>query len=92
MIKRPTIKGKGADFFLEQAKSELPKQKATFYLPKPLIDKLDDVWVDLRAKYRKLNKSDIASIAIEECLFEYEENHQDSKLLDHLNGKTSQQQ
>lgn len=88
--KRPTIKGKGADFFFEQKKST-EQGKATFYFSRDLIDKIDDVWVDLRKTYRKLRKSDIARIAIEDLVRDYADKQQDSKLLQHLNVKTSRQ-
>ena len=90
--KRPTIKGKGADFFLDQDKSGDSLQgKATFYIPEVLIEKLDDVWVDLRKSNRKLKKSDIARIALEEILKDYEEKHQDSKLSEHFSVEPSHQ-
>ena len=63
--------------------------KVTFYLPKELVDKLDEVWLDLRRTYKKLRKSDIARIALEEILSDYEGKQQNSKLLKHLNVKTS---
>ena len=91
--KRPTIKGKGADFFFEQQKpDDLGQRKATFYLPRYLVDRLDDVWLDLRKTHKKLRKSYIALIALDELLRDYENLHQDSKLLEHLNVKTSKQQ
>jgi len=72
--KRPTIKGKGADFFFTGKDEKLEKpqtlkpEKATFYFPKTLISKLDDVWLDLRRTHKKLRKSDIARMALEELL------------------------
>ena len=91
--KRPTIKGKGMDFFFKEEKPQILKQsKATVYLPQTLIDNLDDVWLDLRRTYKKLRKSDIARIAFEELLKDYDEKHQDSKLVEHLNVKISKQQ
>ena len=90
MTKRPTIKGKGADFFLEEKEIRYPEQrKATFYIPETLIDNLDSVWLDLRKTHRKLKKSDIARIAFEQLLRDYKENHQDSMLIEHLDVKTS---
>ncbi len=90
MTKRPTIKGKGADFFLEKKEIRFPEQrKATFYIPETLIDNLDSVWLDLRKTHRKLKKSDIARIAFEQLLRDYKEKHQDSMLIDHLDVKTS---
>ncbi len=90
MTKRSTIKGKGADFFLEEKEIRPPEQrKATFYIPETLIDNLDSVWLDLRKTHRKLKKSDIARIAFEQLLRDYKEKHQDSMLIDHLDVKTS---
>ena len=86
--KRPTIRGKGADFFLGHEKT-VKQQKATFYLPRDLTDRLDDIWVDLRRTHKKLKKSDIARIAFEELLNDYEEKCQDSRLLEHIDVKTS---
>ena len=91
--KRLTIKGKGADFFFEEERLRVLKQvKTTFYLLQTLIDNLDNVWLDLRRNHKKLKKSDIARIALEELLKDYDEKHQNSKLLEHLNVKTSKQQ
>lgn len=87
---RPTIKGKGADFFFEHEKAA-ERGKATFYFSRHLITKIDDVWVDLRKTHRKLRKSDIARIALDELIKDYEEKHQDSILLQHLNVQTSGQ-
>ena len=42
--------------------------KATFYLPSPLLEKLDEVWLTLRRKNRKLKKSDIVRNALEKEL------------------------
>ena len=89
--KRPTIKGKGADFFLKQEETKLQEQrKATFYIPETLIDNLDSVWLDLRKTHKKLKKSDIARIAFEQLLRDYKEKHQNSALLEHLNVRTSE--
>lgn len=88
MTKKPTIKGKGADFFLKQEEIRSTEQrKATFYIPETLIDTLDSVWLDLRKTRRKLKKSDIARVAFEQLFRDYEEKHQDSILLEHLNVK-----
>ena len=90
MTKRPTIKGKGADFFLEHQQIKPTEQrKATFHIPEALIDNLDSVWLDLRRTHRKLKKSDIARVALEQLLRDYEEKHQDSMLIEHLNVETS---
>ena len=100
--KRPTIKGKGADFFfapLEKPQSKVVKfnqkttpavsglkqGKMTAYLPQILIDKVENVWLDLRRTHRKLRKYDITRIAFEELLSDYDKEHQNSKLVKHLN-------
>jgi len=93
MTKRPTIKGKGANFFLGQEKTKSTEQrKATFYIPETLIDDLDSVWLDLRKTQKKLKKSDIARVALEQLLRDYKEKHQDSMLLQHLNVKIPRHQ
>lgn len=79
--KRPTIKGKGADFFFtgkDEKPQTLKPEKATFYLPETLISKLDDVWLDLRRTHKKLRKSDIARMALEELLKDYDKRQQNS--------------
>ena len=55
--------------------------RATFYLPPALVESLDDVWLDLRRTNRKLRKSDIVRIALEQTLQEYQNERENSKLL-----------
>jgi hypothetical protein len=81
--KRPTIKGRGAEIFLGRENS-IPEQqhavtpadqygdKATFYLPADLLDRLDTVWMNLRKSNRKLRKSHLVKDLIEKGLKEYE--------------------
>ncbi len=91
--KRPNLKGKGVDFFLEEEKhvtSEVTQSKVTFYLPSILLDKLDKLWLDLRRKNRKLKKSEIARIALTEIIQDHEKKQQNSVLSQHLTNKTSQ--
>ena len=48
--------------------SELQKpviDKATFYLPADLLDRLDRIWMEQRRKNRKIRKSDIVKEALE---------------------------
>lgn len=48
--------------------SELQKSsidKATFYLPADLLDRLDRIWMEQRRKNRKIRKSDIVKEALE---------------------------
>ncbi|MBA7493696.1 hypothetical protein ES702_04258 [subsurface metagenome] len=74
MKKRLTLKGKGADIFLREdprqpkTKAATTKEKATFYLPPPLLASLDDAWFTLRKNNRKIRKSDIVRSALEEFL------------------------
>lgn len=74
MKKRPTLKGKGADIFLGgqpkqfKKKTVFEKEKATFYLPPPILARLDDAWFKLRKNNRKARKSDIVRDALEEFL------------------------
>ncbi len=53
--------GRGAD-----------KEKATFYLPIEVLDQLEGVWHDLRrVTRRKIKKSDIVSIALQNAADEF---------------------
>ena len=63
--------------------------KATFYLPVDLIDDLEDAWLNLRGKYKdkKVAKSEIAQIALQEIIKEWEENQDNSILVKRLTGK-----
>jgi len=83
--KRPTIKGRGAEIFLGKEASTPEKQhtvipaeqygdKATFYLPADLLERLDTVWMNLRKSNRRLRKSHLVKNLIEKGLKEYETN------------------
>ena len=63
--------------------------KATFYLPVDLIDNLEDTWLSLRAKYKdkKVAKSEIAQIALQEIIKEWEKKQDNSILVKRLTGK-----
>ena len=63
--------------------------KATFYLPIDLIDNLEDTWLSLRGKYKnkKVAKSEIAQIALEEIIKEWEQKQDNSILVKRLTGK-----
>jgi len=63
--------------------------KATFYLPVDLIDDLEDTWLSLRGKYKnkKVAKSEIAQIALQEIIKEWEEKQDNSTLVKRLTGK-----
>ena len=63
--------------------------KATFYLPVDLIDDLEDTWLSLRGKYKdkKVAKSEIAQIALEEIIKEWEKKQDNSVLARRLTGK-----
>lgn len=63
--------------------------KATFYLPTDLIDDLEDTWLILRGKYKdkKVAKSEIAKIALEEIINEWKEKQDNSILVKRLIGK-----
>lgn len=97
MVKRVRVKGKGAEIFLgEEEPAQTSKSakfpgitKATFYLPVNLINDLEAAWLSLRSKYRdrKVTKSEIAQIALEEILKDWEKKQQDSTLVSRLPGK-----
>ena len=60
-------------------------QKAGFYLPEDLIDQLDLTWFELRRNVgKRLNKSDIVRVAIQEALLEYEKKGEKSRLVSRL--------
>ena len=63
--------------------------KATFYLPINLIDNLEDTWLSLRGKYKnkKVAKSEIAQIALEEIIKEWEQKQDDSTLVKRLTSR-----
>lgn len=91
-MKRPTAKGKGADIFLgeeettarETAQEAVEKQKASFYFTLELLEELDQTWMQLRMKNRKLTKSELAQAALEEMLREYHQRQEDSRLYQRL--------
>ncbi|MFH0924473.1 MAG: hypothetical protein V1872_02385 [bacterium] len=85
MTKRPTIKGRGAEIFLGKEDSTPEKKhtviledqcadKATFYLPSDLLNRLDTLWMDLRRSNRRLRKSHLVKELIEKGLKQYEGN------------------
>jgi len=91
-MRRPTAKGKGADIFLgeqetaarETAQEAVEKQKASFYFTLELLEELDQTWMQLRMKNRKLTKSELAQVALEEMLREYQQRQEDSRLYQRL--------
>lgn len=99
-MKRKSIKGKGADIFLaseqngvmtEEQKDSIRVEltKVTFYLPVDLVDELDVIYLDSRKAHRdkKITKSLIVKIALDELFADFKENHNDSTLAKHLTGK-----
>jgi len=91
-MKRPTAKGKGADIFLgeeeaataETAQDTVAKEKASFYFTLELLEELDQTWMQLRMKNRKLTKSELAQAALEEMIREYQQRQEDSRLYQRL--------
>ncbi len=92
MRKRPTLKGKGAEIFLGEerkpSKKELilKKEKGTYYLPPSLLAGLDNLWFTLRKNNRKIRKSDIVKVALEESLKRFEKEGKESELFKHFTG------
>jgi len=90
MKKRPTLKGRGMEIFLGEEKKRskketvLEKDKATFYLPPSLLSSLDNVWFILRKNNRKIRKSDIVKVALEEILSEFGKEDKESRLFKHF--------
>ncbi len=91
-MKRPTAKGKGADIFLgeeeaataETAQDTVAKEKASFYFTLELLEELDQIWMQLRMRNRKLTKSELVQAALEEMLREYQQRQEDSRLYQRL--------
>jgi len=91
-MKRPNAKGKGADIFLgeegtaaaETAQETVAKEKTSFYFTLELLEDLDQTWMQLRMKNRKLTKSELAQVALEEMLREYHQRQEDSRLYQRL--------
>lgn len=91
-MKRPTAKGKGADIFLgeeeaataETAQDTVAKEKASFYFTLELLEELDQTWMQLRMRNRKLTKSELVQAALEEMLREYQQRQEDSRLYQRL--------
>ncbi|HDI11056.1 MAG TPA: hypothetical protein ENF77_01890 [Candidatus Acetothermia bacterium] len=81
--RRASVRGKGVDIFFEEAEA-VKSRKATFYFPQELLEKLDDVWMDLRRKKRKLKKSEIVAAALKLALEEYAEKGTESTLFREL--------
>ncbi|MBA7571981.1 hypothetical protein ES695_04560 [Candidatus Atribacteria bacterium 1244-E10-H5-B2] len=63
--------------------------KATFYLPIDLIEDLEDAWLSLRGNHkdRRIAKSEIAKIALEEIIRGWKEKQDNSILVKRLTGK-----
>jgi len=72
---------------IEPVKKQIKQGKITVYLPQDLIEMLDNVWLDLRRINRKLRKSNIVMIALDELFRDYKEKHQDSTLGKHFDVK-----
>ena len=87
MAERPRVKGKGREIFLGKENETVNQQtaktvnqqaveaeKMTFYLPPELSDRLDEIKIKLRGRHRrerKVSKSEIVRIAIENSLREW---------------------
>lgn len=90
MRKRPTLKGKGVEIFLGEKRKPfkkeavLKKEKGTFYLPPSLLASLDKVWITLRNHNRKIRKSDIVKVVLEESLRRFEKEGKESELFKHF--------
>lgn len=86
-MRRSTAKGKGADIFLgeEEAKHEpanetTGKEKASFYFTSEFLGELDQAWMQLRMKDRKLAKSGLVQASLEEMIRESQQRQEDSCL------------
>jgi hypothetical protein len=64
----PALASHSAGRMVEQSTSEPVKpltDKATFYLPSDLLDRLDRIWMERRRTDRRIRKSDIVKEALE---------------------------
>jgi len=102
MAKRTRIKGKGAAIFLgggeprapqPAAKASAPTKtdavgKATFYLPRYLLEELEDTWLSLRKTYKdkRVAKSEIVRIALENVIDDWKKRADASTLIQTLTG------
>ena len=66
--------------------AEEPKAKASFYFTDSLLDRLDRAWMQLRLVDRRITKSELVQVALEEVLEEYEERGEESRLYRRLVG------
>lgn len=90
-MRRPTAKGKGADIYLNNeliSGETSEKEKASFYFTLELLNQLDQAWMQLRMKNRKLTKSELVQTALAEMLEEYRERQEESRLYQRLVGQT----
>ncbi|MBA7571344.1 hypothetical protein ES695_02665 [Candidatus Atribacteria bacterium 1244-E10-H5-B2] len=73
----------------QYAGNSVEVSKATFYLPVNLIEDLEDTWLSLRGKYKdkRVAKSEIARIALEEIIKGWKEKQDNSILVKRLTDK-----
>jgi len=68
-------KKKGTNKQAYQRASEPKKaKKATFYLPEDIVDEIEKVWLRRRHKDKKVTKSELVRIALEQALRDWKEN------------------
>ena len=97
--KRPTIRGKGADLFLNPDPGEKPvetpslppipraQQKITFAMPADLAERLDDACHALKKRDRKkFSKQAIINAAVALALDEHDKTPETSSLVARLTG------
>ncbi len=96
--KRATMKGKGAGIFLGTEHEEQqqvrrgrkpmlqPNQKATFYFPPEILQKLDKTWLEFRRTNKDVKKSDLVATALSAALEEHAANPKSSVLAERLSS------
>lgn len=96
--KRATMKGKGADIFLGTEREEQqevgrehkpvpqPNQKATFYFPPEILQKLDKTWLEFRRTNKDVKKSDLVATALSAALEKHAANPKNSVLAERLSS------
>lgn len=98
MAKRKSIKGRGADIFLDtehhnagttgsQKPVNTAKQvKVTYFIESQTTDRLEDVWLNLRSKFKgsKISKSKIVEIALNDLIENWKKDQEKSRIEKYL--------
>jgi len=94
MAKRTSIKGRGADIFLntehhnagatagQKPVNTVKQVKVTYFIESRTTDRLEDLWLGLRAKFKgsKISKSKIVEIALNDLIENWNKNQEKSRI------------